>query len=188
MLAEIKTKIRGLIEDLEKSGFEYFTYTTSAIFRLAEENITSLTSVLLNGEELETGEYSFDSDTNKITITVTGLSSSDIIEVNFKYYKYSDTELQEFIRSALVWISMFGHSERDYELEDNTIYPVPENRDEDLIALIASILIKPDYTTYRLPTVTVIYGGRMPKDQKIQKLLSRYTFGLGITGVLEFDD
>ena len=188
MIAEIRTKIRGLIEDIEKSGFEHFTYTASAIFRLAEENINSISSVLLNGAPLGTGEYSFDSDTNKITITVTGLASSDIIEVNFKYYKYSDTELLEYIRSALVWISYFAHSEKDFELEDtNEIYPTPENRDEDLIALIASILIKPDYTTYKLSTITVVYEGRLPKDEKIQKLLSRYTFGLGINDVLRFD-
>ena len=187
MLTEIRTKIRALITDLEKTDFEPFTYYTSNIFPLAEENINSITQVLLNGVELGTGEYSYDSDTNKITITVTGLSSQDTIEVNYKYNKYSDTELTEFVRSALVWISYFASSKRDFELEDGEIYPTPENREEDLIALIASILIKPDYTTYKLPTITVVYEGRQPKDQKIQKLLSRFTFGLGINDVLNFD-
>ncbi len=187
MITEIRTKIRALIEDLAKSGIEVFTYSTSAIFTLQEDHITSLTAVLHNGDELGTGEYSFDSTTNKITINATVLKD-DIIEVDYLYYKYSDTELSEYVRAGLVWISGYNpDGENDLGIEDGEIFPTPSNRMEDLISLVSSILIKPDYNKYELPTVKVTYNGKIPKDQKIEKLILKYRMGVGITGVITFD-
>lgn len=186
MIELIRPKVRALIEDnIAKKGLESFVYRNSNTWTLAEENISSISKVLLNDEELGTGEYSYDSETNRITITATGLASQDIIQVYYSYYKYSDAEINEYIRGALVWMSTIAEGADDYELEDDYIEPTPDNRTMDLIALIASILIKPDYTTYRLPTVSVVYSGRMPKDQKIQKLINRFYYGKGIGGILE---
>jgi hypothetical protein len=187
MVALIRPKVRALIGDLGSSGFESFVYRNTDTFVLAEENISTITKVFLNGTELGTGEYSYDSTTNRLTISVTGLSNSDIIQVYYTYYKYSDTEITEYIRGALVWITYGAYKETDYELEEDDIYPTPDNRTIDLISLITSILIKPDYTTYRLPTVTVVYGGRMPKDEKIEKLVSKFYYGLGVSGIIEFE-
>jgi hypothetical protein len=187
MLELIRPKVRALIQDFGSSGFESFVYRNTATFTLAEENINAITKVFLNGTELGTGEYSFDSSTNRITISVTGLSNSDIIQVYYTYYKYSDNEIKEYVRGALVWITYGAYKETDYELEEDDVYPTPDNRTIDLIALITAILIKPDYNTYRLPTVTVVYGGRMPKDDKIEKLVSKFYYGIGISGVIEFD-
>lgn len=186
MVEKIRTKIRALIEDLPQAGFDTFTYTNYATFTLSEENILLLIKVTLNGTELGTGDYTYDSETNKLTITGTGLSSGAIIIVDYTYTKYSDTELNEFIRASLVWISISAYMETDYELDDDSeISPTPDNKTTDLIALIASILIKPDYTSYKLSTVTVVYNGRIPKEEKIQKLINRFSYGIGIMGVLE---
>ncbi len=184
---DIKSKIRALIVDLSKSDFETFSYTVSNIFTLSESNIIEITKVLKNSVELGSAEYIYDDTTNKITITAS-LSSGDIIEVDYTYYKYSDEELYEYVRGALVWISTFAFHATDYELEDEEIYPTPDNRTLDLIALISAILINPDYTTYRLPNLTVVYDRRMPKDQKIQKIISRFKMGLGVNGLIEIDE
>lgn len=184
MLSDVRQKIRALVEDFEKSDFETFSYTISPVFTVAEDHLSSITKVLKNSVELGSGEYSFDSDTNKITVTVS-LNSGDIIEVDYKYYKYSETELDEYIRASLVWISVSAYSQTDYEIENDDIYPTPDNKTLDLVSLISSILIKPDYTTYKLPNVTVIYNGRLPKDQKIQKLISRFKIGLGVFDTIE---
>jgi hypothetical protein len=187
MLDSIKTKIRALIEDWTKSDFETFEYSSGdQIFTLSESNIVTIAQVLKNGVTLGSGEYSYDSTTNKITI-VTSLSSGDIIEVDYTYYKYSTTELTEYIRGALVWISIKAYCATDYELEDGEIYPTPDNKTTDLIALVASILIKPDWTEYRLPNLTVVYERRIPKDQKIERLITRFNAGIGVTDILEFD-
>jgi len=185
MLTEAKTKIRALIEDIGSSSFETFTYTTTNIFTIAQENIT-ITKVLKNGVELGSGEYSFDSTTNKITITA-ALTSGDTIEVDYTFYKYGDTELIEFIRAALVWMSIYADCSTDYEIEENDIYPTPDNKTEDMIALVASILIKPDYSEYRLPNLTVRYPRNITKEEKIERLVRKFHRGIGEISVLEWD-
>jgi len=186
MLSNIRTKIRSLIEDLTKSDFETFTYTNSSDFILAESNIVSIVEVSKNGSALGSGEYSYNSSTNELEI-IASLSSGDIIIVKYDYYKYSDTELNEFARASLVWISIYSHeSETDYEIEDTNIYPTPSNKTMDLISLIASILIKPDWSDYRLPNLTVRYPRTMAKEERIEKLVTRFNSGIGFSDVLIF--
>ncbi len=184
VLDGIRTKIRALITDLARSDFQVFSYTNSSIFTLAESNISSITKVLKNGADLiESGGWSYDSTTNKITI-LTSLIDNDKIEVDYTYVKYSDTELDEFLRASLVWVSVFAYSQMDYELDNGEIFPTPDQMTTDLFALISSILILPEYTVYRLPNVTVEYEGRLPKDIKIEKLISRFKMGIGVSGVI----
>jgi len=190
MISNIKDKIRALIFDISKSDFETFTYTTTNIFTITQTNIT-ISKVLLNGEEIE--DYTFDEDTNKITIQISGLESGDLIEVDYLYTKYSDTELNEYIRASLVWISVFSYNPQDYELavesgSDDVIYPTPDNRTSDLIALIASIIIKPDFSQYSLPNVKIVYPRTMVKEDRIEKLIKAFNKGLGINGTLNFDE
>ena len=189
-IATLRQKIRALIADFLTTQSETFTYTNSAIFTLAEENIQTIIQVTKNGEDLGSGEYSFDSDTNEITITPdTGneLVNGDVIIVKYTFYKYSDTELDEYIRASLVWISVLGNFERDYELESDDIYPTPNNSTLDLIVLIASILIKPNWNQYNLPNLKVSYPRTIDKEEKIARLINKFTTGLGINDVLEWD-
>ena len=185
MLDTIKIKIRALVKDFMKSDVETFEYLTSLIFTLAESNIVNITAVLRNGIALGSGDYNFDSTTNKITISVS-LTSDDIIEVDYTYQKYSDTELDSYITSALVWMSIYAYVEGDYELEDEEIIPTPANKTVDLISIIASILIQPDYIQYSLPNLTVRYLRTMTKEEKIEKIVNRFSRGLGASDVLEW--
>lgn len=185
----LREKIRALVNDIIKSDPETFIYKNSAIFTLAEENIQSITKVTKNAVALGTGEYSFDSSTNEITITPdTGneLANGDVIIVYYTYYKYSTTELDEWIRASLVWMSVYSASENDFEIEDGDIFPTPDNRTLDLICLIASILIKPNWSEYRLPNLTVRYPRNFSKEEKIEKLINKFTTGLGVNDVLEW--
>lgn len=190
MLDIIRTKVRALVEDFAnvKKDFETFEYTTSKIFTLSESNISSITKVLKNGLELGSGQYSYDSTTNKIEI-VPSLTQGDIIEVDYVFSKYSDTELDEYIRASLVWISINNSCGKDFELETDIseVVPTPTNRELDLIALIAAIIIKPNYSIYRLPNLTVRYPRTMNKEDKIQRIISRFTSGLGISDTITWD-
>ena len=188
MIDEIKIKIRSLIEDTLKSDYETFYYVDTNIFTLSEENVVSITGVLVNGEELGTGDYSFNSTTNKLTLSVTGLAENDNIEVDYTYYKYSNSELTEYMRGAIAWMSLYGYEETDYEIEEDGIYPTPDNRTTDVIAIVTAILINPDYTRYQLPnSVTVVYNNKLTKYQKIERVLDRFAMGLGDLDVLKFD-
>ena len=187
MIDTVRTKVRALIEDSLKNDEEVFEYTISKIFTLAESNIMNIAKVLKNGVELGSGEYSYDSVTGKIDITAS-LSNGDIIEVDYTYYQYSDTELDGHITSALVWFSIFDTSQKDYEIEDGDIIGTPTNQELDVISLITSILIKPNYSEYRLPTMTVRYQGRTKsKEDKIAQLMNRWTYGIGQSDIISFD-
>ena len=186
MLDTIRTKIRALIEDLTKSDIETFTYSSGdQIFILAEENISSIIKVEKNGTELGSGDYDFDSTTNELTI-ISSLSSGDLITCKYNFQKYSDTELNEFCRASLVWLSIYADCETDYELEDEEIVPTIDNKTSDLVALISAILIQPDYTRYSLPNLTVVYNGKETKEKRIEKLIVRFRRGLGVSSILEF--
>ena len=187
MLSEIRVKIRALVPDLSKNDFETFVYQSGdTIFILSESNINSILKITKNGTELGTGEYSYDSTNNEVEILV-ALSANDVIIVKYNYYKYSNTELNEYIRASLVWISIFGSCSEDYELEDDDIVPTPCNMHTDLIALISAILIQPDYTSYRLPNIQVTYSRKMPKEERIKRLIMKVTTsGIGVNDVLTF--
>jgi len=186
MLSALYTKIRALVKDFEKEDSEAWEYTVTNIFEISEDNINSLEDVKLNGSSLGSGEYSYDSSEKEITVSAS-LTSGDKIQAKYKYYKYSETELKEYIRSAIVWISVLGYDEYDYELKDTYIYPSPDSETKDLIAVVASILIKPNYSEYRLPNLTVRYRGReLSKEDKIAKLVDRFKSSVGVNVIIEF--
>jgi len=186
MLNQVRTKVRALISDLEQSDFETFIYTNLKVFTLSEANISSIINVTKNGSTLGSGEYSYNSVSNELEITIS-LIQGDVIVVKYKYTKYSDTELTEYVRAAIVWISVFGYKETDYEIENDGFYPTPDNKSLDLFALISSILIKPSWNSYRLPNLTVTYNNRLSKEEKIEKLITRFNRGLGISSILEIN-
>ena len=110
-----------------------------------------------------------------------------IVKVKYTYYQYSDEELKEYIRASLVYISVYGNCPDDYELEGDEIFPTPENKTTDLIALISAIQINPNYSEYRLPNITVRYPKTMEIDEKIQKLIYKFSYSLGVNDVIEIE-
>ena len=187
MIETIRNKVRALVGDFIATSLEIFTYSNSPIFTLEEENIQEIAEVSLNDVILESGDYSFDSSTNKITLSISGLSSGDIIKINYTYYKYSNTEIDGYIKGAIIWMSIFDINQKDYEVENGDIYPIPTNQETDLMAIIASILIKPNFSEYRLPNITVKYPEKFSKEEKIERLCNKWSMGLGISDVLSFD-
>lgn len=188
MLENIRIKVRSLIGDAPaKKDIEIFTYQSGdQIFILSEENILTLIKVEKNGVELVSGDYSYDSSDNELTI-VASLSSGDIVTVKYTYTKYSDTELDAYITSALVWISVFSTCHQDFEKESDSIEPTPTGREVDLIALISSILIKPSYSEYKMPNLIVKYPRTMTKEKRIEVLIGKFNRGLGVSDILEWN-
>ena len=186
MITAIRNKIKALVSDFANSSEEAFVYTTSSIFTIAQDNIT-ISTVAVNGVTAGV-TYTYSSTTNKVTVT-SALSTGDVILVSYTYYKYSSAELDEYIRAALVFISVYSYEDSDYELESgDVISPTPDNKTTDEIALIASILINPDWTSYKLPNVSVVYPRKMPKEERIEKLIGKYNSGLGISDRIDFDN
>ena len=189
-LETLRSKIRALTEDLEKTDFEVFTYENSAVFTLAESNINEISSVKINETILSSGDYSLDTDTNELTIILpSGMSWSvnDTTTVKYKFNKYSNTELNKYIEASLTWLSIYSTGHDDYELEDDGIHPIPDNPTMDLIAIISSIIINPNYSSYRLPNLSVRYPKTMSKEDRIEKLVRDFQLGLGINDIITYD-
>jgi len=192
MLSRIKTKVRSLVGDTEKTTNEPFEYTGSNVFTLTESNVTEVTKVTIDGNELGSGEsFTFDSETNTVTVTAT-LTSGQVITIYYKYQCFSDTELEAFITSSLIQLSVnkYLREGEPYRMEEssgevNTIYPTPDEKDENLIAFVASILIKPNYSQYRLPTLSISYPVKLCKDEKITRAINRFKSNIGISGAIE---
>jgi len=184
VIAEIRQKVRALCSDLSKKGVESFSYSSgSQIFTLQESYPENITSVTKKGVTLGSAEWSYDSSTNELTI-IASLSAGDIIICRYTYYKYSTSELDEYIRGSLVWISIYSHCDTDFELESDDIFPTLNSKEEDLVSVIASILIKPNYNRYSLPNLTVHYPRSIDKETKIKKLIENFYRGLGVNGII----
>jgi hypothetical protein len=169
-LTDIVTKTRFLIEDNSKSTEDVFSYTTSSVFSLEESNPISVSLVYKNDVELDSGDWSYDSDTEKVTVTAS-LSSGDTIKISYSYYpNYTDSEIQNYIQGALVYISADNY--RTWVVRDSTIYPEPLIREQNLIALITALVIDKPINTYRLPDITLTFPDDLPLQEKISKTIS----------------
>jgi hypothetical protein len=170
-LTNIESQVRYLIGDNSTSSDpDVFTYSTSSVFTLTEDNPISVSTVTVNDVDIGDSNWSFSATTNKVTIT-SSLSSGDTVEITYTYYpNYSSTEVQNYIRAALIHIS--ANNYKDFKVEDSTIYPEPETREENLIAAITALLIEPDNKSYRLPDVSVSVPKDLPTHEKIRRTIT----------------
>lgn len=184
-VSDIEDSVRALIGDTATNMIpgDIFTYDTDNSFTLTESNVISVTSVLKNNVELSSGDWSYDSNTNKVTITAP-LTSGDVIEIQYSYYpNYSSTEIRKYIEAALIHISACNYKTFIVSGSNNYIYPTPTIEEKYLIALIASILIKPDNKSYSLPDVRITVPRDVPTIEKIRQTIA--TFKHNSTGVFD---
>lgn len=175
-LTSIESKVRYLLNDTLKSdGKDIFEYTTSNVFTLTEALATSLIDegVLINDDVVSDSYISYDTSTQKVTITDT-LVNGDTVEINYNYYpRYSTSEIQNRIRSALIHLSVKNYYH--YELISSTVYPEPTPQEENLIAMITAIILKPENKTYRLPDITInAPNSSLTTDDLISKTISLF--------------
>jgi len=178
----IITKVRDLIEDILKSNAstpDTFEYLSSLVFTLSEPNVDSSTIVVYkNGVLWNSSNYSFDSDTNKLTVTGT-IVVGDALEVHYSFYnKYSDNEILGYIRSALYHLSIEKFKDFIF-ISGEEIFPTPSVPEENLIALIASILIKKSIKSYRTNEVTITFAENLSVEEKIKRVIKQYKKSLG---------
>lgn len=170
--ATVQTKFRDLVQDFSKSMLDIFSYTVSAVFTLTEENPITVSDVSVNDSSLSASDYSYDSTTRKVTIT-SSLSSGDSIKITYTYYsKYSATESQGYIKSALTHISINNYA--DWKVVASEIYPEPSTKEDNLIAAIAAIIAEPGNRTVRMPDVSVIVPKDLPTNVKIKQIINAF--------------
>ena len=153
-VASITTMIRGLIKDqIVSDGQNIFEYNTDNIFKISEPFIQSSSIIVYkNGTDITSSNWSYNADTNEVTISfsVSGeaLIQGDIILITYNYYKkYSDAEIEQFLESSLAYFVQHKYC-KIFELDDDDIIVAenslnPTTEELYFIALIASILIDP---------------------------------------------
>lgn len=145
--------IRGLIHDLQKTnGRDSFEYIGDDVFTISESFISSSSiNVYVNGTIIDEDDWSFDSDKNQITIdfvdSSSSLSEGDIIIITYNYYrKWSDTEIEKYIGSALSYFIQYRYK-KVFEIDDTDIIAIndenPETKELYFICLITALLIDP---------------------------------------------
>lgn len=196
LFAEMILKVRSLIEDFGDKDFQVFTYTNSNVWTLREPNIDTITSVLYNGNPLVSGEgATFNTNNNKITITGITFSSGDTVEVDYTFTQYSDDRIANYIRGALTWLSLYDYSTKTYRMVEESaghweIFPSlnePEDKTGDLISIIASILILPEYMHYRMPNLAINYPYKKSREERITDIITRYKHGVGIVNIIQWN-
>ena len=191
MFLKLRTKIRNILQDLSKSSFESFTATASKTFTLAQDNVEKITEITVSGTSImESGDnYSYEENSQTVTIDADSVAVNNIVIIYFNYQKYSDSELDSYILSALTYLDAYSYPINFCASSGNIdIYPTPKQKEQNLISMIASIIIKPDWNSYRTSSVSVNYPNRLSKEEKIEQLISRFKFSReGITGIIELD-
>jgi hypothetical protein len=134
-----------------------------------------------------TANYSYSTTTGKLTITGT-LAVGDTLEINYSYYnKYSDNELRGFIRAAISYLSVEKYGTFTVK-SDNVIFPTPTEEQENLLAVIAGILIKGDIISYKTPELTITFERGDSKDKKIKKLTRQFKKAYGVLVYIKMDE
>jgi hypothetical protein len=185
MLSQINTNIRAILQDSSKTGTETFIASGST-FTISQPNADTVINILVNGNALESGDFSYDSTSQIVTIESGSVVTGNAVIIIYTYTKYSDTELNDYIRSALVYMDVYTYPIHfDIGSGNIEIYPIPLPKEQSLIAMIVSVLIKPDWSQYRTATVSIVYPRTMEKDIKIERLISKFKMSkMGIVGTI----
>ena len=185
-------KLRNLISDnLITTGrdcFEYISITSSKIFTLTESNVSASSIIVLkNGVVWAASNYTYSATTGKVTVTGT-LAAGDSLEVDYSYYtKYSDSELQGFIKAAISYLAVEKYNTFAVK-SDNIIFPTPSELEENLIAVVASILIKGDVTSYRTPEISITFNKGDSTETKIKKIIRQGKKAYGVLEYIKYDE
>lgn len=172
----INTLVRYLLGDVSTSMIpgDIYTYSTSSVFTLSEPRVIAVTSVLVNDSEISSSEYSFDSTNKKLTVSAS-LTSGDTVEIQFTYYPdFSDSEIESYIRAAVIYLSVNNYYTFEVDATGDNFYPELVDKEKNLIALVTSILMRPNNESYRLPDISFTVPRSLPTRDIISKTISIY--------------
>jgi len=183
MLDKIIERVRTLIEDTSRSDFEVFKYEGVSVFPLQENNVSDVNKVTKQGVPLGSGEYSYDSTYNEVTVTAS-MNEGDLIEVDYDFTSHSDTELKNYINNAVVWLTVLQYKDFDFDIENECFFVTPDNAEMDLISLITSVLINQNFQSYKLPNKTVVYPQRKNLRDQMRQIVNDFKRGVGISDLI----
>lgn len=196
-MAEITTtsiieKIRGNIKDLEISTRDAFEFQTDTSFTLSKDYIsTSGMKVYKNSIELTiTTEWTFNSDTNKITIIASLTEGDNIIVVYNHYEKFSDTEITTYIKTNLAHFTRRRYKKCFIMNSSNEVVTLdginPTEEESNIIAMITAIDIDPkNFRVQIVGSFTVEPEENKSKSELIDDVFDQFLKSWGSIGFME---
>lgn len=131
--------------------------------------------------------YTYSSTTGRVTITGIVIAGYVLTFSYNAYSKYSDAELQGYIRSALYHISIEKY--KVFTIRPPTyIFPTPTEEEECLAAVIAAILIKGSITSYRTPEFQISFEENVSLSKRIKQTVSEFKKSFGVLDYVDLDD
>lgn len=185
-MTNLLVKVRDILADNYQSIKDPQDYITSKIFTLQYSNVDAASLVVYkNGVLWAASNYSYSAG----IVTVTGtLVAGDTLRFDYNAYsKYSDAELQGYIRSALYYLT--AEQYKTFVIRPPTlIMPTPTEDEECLIAIIACILIKGSIRQYRTPEFTITFGENISVEQKIKEAVAKFKKTFGYLTYVDLDE
>jgi hypothetical protein len=160
-----------------------------ASWKLDKDYVSSTgMKVFKNGTELTTG-WSYNSSTNKVTITATLVSADDII-ITFNYYeRYSDAEILSYVEANLARLVALGYKKYFYLNDSDEVVTLnginPTEEEGQIIALITAIDIDPQNINIKTPDFTISATENKSKSEQIQEVFARWQICYGVFDFLE---
>lgn len=197
-ITDIIPVIRGLIDDKNRiDGRDPFVFNgTDNVFTLTEDFVSESTIAVFQNSilQLDSQDFSYDSDNNQVTIVFisSGLSLNEDDNILIKYNynkKYSDTEIQGFLESSLVYFPQYQYK-KIFEVNDgNKVVAIndldPTTEELYIIAQIASILIDPQNVRIAIPDLS-ISAKRDKSDQ--DQIKEVFTYFKNFVGTIDFEE
>lgn len=192
-MENIIKNIRGLIKDTSSTVRNVFEYDTDASFKLSEPRIkASSIKVYKNGEAVNSSDFSYNDETNKVTITAT-LTKGDMITIVFECYeKYSDAEISSYIESNLVRFTQKRYKKTFVVNESDEIVDEdgeePTISEQNVIAIITAIDIDPQNVEIRTRDFTVTATENKSKSDQINEVFAQFDRGFISLDYFQFDE
>ncbi len=196
-VSDILPIIRGLIDDKNRiDGRDSYVFNgTDNVFTLTEDFVSELTiAVFQNSTQLDSQDFSYDSDNNQVTIVFisSGLSLNEDDNILIKYNynkKYSDTEIQGFLESSLTYFPQYQYKKIFEVNTDNEVVAIndldPTTEELYIIAQITSILIDPQNVRIAIPDLS-ISAKRDKSDQ--DQIKEVFTYFKNFVGTIDFEE
>ena len=172
-VTDIEPLVRKIIADNLVEVTDVFEYSTSEVFTLEQDYPYSILEVLVAGTASGV-TYTYDSATNRVTIT-SPLTALDLVQITYNcYLKYSSTEVANYIEVALMELA-----NRNYQyytvISGSNVFPEPDKKEIYLIAAVTAVLMEPNNNNISTRDLTIkVPNGNVSTSKLIDKILASY--------------
>ncbi|GEM_PF-2203066 len=166
--------IRILIDDTLVTGQTHHVADFSNSFKLQNSIIRESSIKVYKNNVLLDGDYYYNTSANSVILNT--VSKNDDVLITYQHYEtYSDTELIQYIKLALMELSARKYNKLFYLDNNNALKSSndfnPDQSEKNLIATITSVLINPKNHKITTPEYTLSSIEKKSTKQQIDEIV-----------------